>query len=72
MWADNGFIFDLYNFFEPVMTIQNLFFLEKEYISKKSELKCKKRLLSIPRKKIIYTGAGIGYEKIYNFNRQGK
>ena len=53
MWADNGFIFDLYDFFEPIMTIQDLFFLEKGYISKKNKLKCKKRL-GIPRKKIIY------------------
>lgn len=35
MWVDDGFIFNLYNFFEPVMTIQDLFFLEKTYISKK-------------------------------------
>lgn len=53
MWADNGFIFDLYNFFEPVITIQNLFFLEKTYISKKNKVKCKNRL-NVPRKKIIY------------------
>lgn len=53
MWVDEEFIFNLYEFFETAITIQDLFFLEKENFPKKDKLKCKKRL-SISREKRIY------------------